>query len=171
MQTMRLTRRGRPDCPPFTTGAPPGRPEPPTAHCAVDDGAWLNQRRKEGRGCKRVPAASGTGVAATYTRVDGPTHTVQTRSAPLRPSHRNRRLGRRSAAAEPGLRPVRHNVWRFPGQSWAVLPPRLFGYFAAIRGRHIVATQPNRGLRPGTAGRRSGDTINFLGQPETRLRQ
>ena len=51
------------------------------------------------------------------------------------------------------------------------LPPRLFGYFAAIRGRHIVATQPNRGLRPGTAGQRSGDNIKFLGQPETRLRQ
>jgi len=40
----------------------------------------------------------------------------------------------------------------------------LLGYFVAIRGRHFVATQLNRGLQLGMAGRRSGDTIKFWGQ-------
>jgi len=46
----------------------------------------------------------------------------------------------------------------------------LFGYFGAIWGRHSVVPHLNRALRLGMAGRRSGDTINFLGQPDARLR-
>jgi len=46
----------------------------------------------------------------------------------------------------------------------------LFGYLGAIRGRHSVVPRLNRALRLGMAGRRSGDTIKFLGQPDARLR-
>ena len=42
----------------------------------------------------------------------------------------------------------------------------LFGYLGAIRGRQSVVPHLNRALRLEMAGRRSGDTINFLGQPD-----
>ena len=51
-----------------------------------------------------------------------------------------------------------------PPTSSAVLPMPLFGYLGAIRGRHSAVPHKNRALRLGMAGRRSGDTINFLGQ-------
>lgn len=45
----------------------------------------------------------------------------------------------------------------------AVLPMRLFCYLDAIPGRLFVATQKNRALQPGMAGRRSGDKRNSWG--------